>query len=574
MSNEDVKPSGGEVVAQALYDLGVTHIFGMDSPEPLYAAIDSERIRLITVHDERAGAAMADAYARVSGRPGVCSAIRGPGVTNLLSGLAEAYNTSTPVVVLVGDIATAAIERNVTQAIDHLALTKQVTKWSIRLDRPERVGELTERAFRHAVSGRPGPVLISLADSALADRGARPVEVNEPAVLPGPRTAGDPRRMAEAAIRLAAARRPVLVAGGGVHISAAYEQLRALAEELRSPVATTPLGKGAFDESHELSAGVVGSYTAGVAARGSIANDLVRRADLVVFIGTKTDSIATNDWTVPSPSVASLHLDVDPAEIGRNYSSYGVVGDAALLLAQLLDAVRACKPAAGVQAAREASIGELREAVEDWRRRIEAARTSDAAPLVAERVLAELDAVLTDRDIVATDASYSSAWGMDLLQFTTPGRRFIGPRGFAGLGWAVPAAIGAKLSSPDSTVYALTGDGGLGYVVMELETAARYQVPVVVVVLNNGILGFQQHFETTKFGRSFETTFTRVNWARLAETLNCQGIRVERSEELGPALKQAAASGVPTLIDVAVSPDSKPPLALFEAAGSQRELTH
>ena len=362
---------------------------------------------------------------------------------------------------------------------------------------------------------------------------------------------------------LVGASRPAIVAGGGVLISRAWDELRSVAEALGAPVATTPLGKGAFDETHALSAGVIGAYTGGALGRGRVANDVIRAADVVLLVGTKTDSIATASWTVPDPGSRLIHIDVDPVEIGRNYPALGVIGDARLALAALAERLGDARPASVAGRVRD-----LGSAVAEWRAVAASLLASDAVPIRPERVVAELARVVDDDTILCTDASYSSAWAMDLIPLRRPGRRFLAPRGFAGIGWGLPAALGAKLACPDKRVLCLTGDGGFGYVFQELETAARYQIPVVVVVLNNSSFGFQKHAEELHYGRSFETDLLDVDHGALARVLRCDGVRVVAPDEIGPALERALASGRPTVIDVVVDPDAYPPLVAFDRFGT------
>ncbi|WP_128931517.1 thiamine pyrophosphate-binding protein [Bradyrhizobium zhanjiangense] len=549
--------TGAEAVSDALVQIGVTHIFGMDTPEPLYMELDPS-IRAITVHDERAGAVMADAFARASGRVGVCSSIRGPGATNLVSGLAEAYNTSTPVLALINDVAAPNLDRNPIQGIDHVRLLEQVTKWGRRVETPERTADYVAHAARVATTGRPGPVLLAFPDSALLGGPAHTADIAEAAVYPRVRMAADPSLIDAAAEEIAAAARVIVIAGGGVHLSQAYDALQAFAEHLQIPVATTPLGKGAFAESHALAAGVVGAYTIGKGARGELANQAVREADLVILIGTKTDSIATNEWTIPARNQRVIHIDIDPIELGRNYKGLEIAGDAKLVLEQL---VRAAAPRTAPSDWTKA----LQKKVVDWYADFERLDLSKSE-IDPRQIYRTLNALLGEDDIVTTDASYSSAWGMDLLRYKKAGRKFLVPRGFAGLGWGVPAAIGAKFAKPDSAVYCVTGDGGFGYVAMELETAARYNVPICVIVLNNSILGFQKHYETHRFGKTVETSFTSVNYADFARTLNCDGIRVTTPVELDEAMNKARSLRKPLLIDVVVPPDAKPPIGTFASA--------
>jgi len=554
MAGNEVK-TGAQAVNQALADLGVTHIFGMDTPEPIYMELDP-RIKAITVHDERAGAVMADAFARASGKVGVCSAIRGPGATNLVSGLAEAYNTSTPVLALVNDVATQNLDRNPIQGIDHVRLLDQVTKWGRRVDTPERTGEYVAHALRVATTGRPGPVLLAFPDSALATGPANPVTVDGPARYPRVRSGADPKLIEQAVQMIAQAAKPIVVVGGGLHLSQAYSELQAFAEHTQIPVATTPLGKGAIAETHPLSAGVTGAYTIGKLARGWLANQAVKDADLVILIGTKTDSIATDSWTVPSRSQKIIHIDIDPVELGRTYRSLEISSDAALALKQLTEATPArAEPSEWTHA--------LQQRIAAWYETFEA-QALGQTPLDPRYIFRSLNRGMTGDDIVTTDASYCSAWGMDLLRYRTAGRKFLVPRGFAGLGWGVPAAIGAKVAKPDATVYCVTGDGGFRYVAMELETASRYGIPICVIVLNNGILGFQKHYEEHAFGKTVETSFTPVNYADFAKTLNCDGVRVTTAAEFDAALANARSIKRPLLIDAITDPDAKPPIGTFE----------
>jgi acetolactate synthase-1/2/3 large subunit len=552
--------TGARALYETLRACGVTHVFGLDSPEALYAEMDRAEMRPITVRDERAGAIMADAYARVSGRPGVCTAIRGPGATNLITGLAEAWASSIPVVAVVNDVNTAAVGRNPIQEVDHLALVRPITKWAVRLDRPERVSELTARAFVLATSGRPGPTLVSCPDDVLAADGAtaaglRPGTRRYPHLRTGP----DPAAIREAALVLGDAARPAIVAGGGVLSAGAWDELRLVAELLDAPVATTPLGKGAIDEDHPLAAGVMSAYTGGELGRGRVANDAVREADVVLLVGTKTGNVATSNWTIPDPSSRTVHIDVDAAEIGRNYRSLGVVGDAKLALAALAEALRAAGPRS-VSGRR----ADLARALDDWRARIRPLAESSARPIRPERVLAEMARFVDDDTIVCADASYSSLWAVDRLTLRRPGRRLVSARGFGGIGWALPAGIGAKLAAPDKRVLCLTGDGAFGYVFQELETAARYGLGVVVVVLNNSTFAYQKHAEQLHYGRSFETDLLDVDYAALARVLRCEGISVSDPAELTPALGAAIASGRPTVVNVVVDPDAFPPITAFD----------
>jgi acetolactate synthase-1/2/3 large subunit len=366
---------------------------------------------------------------------------------------------------------------------------------------------------------------------------------------------------------LAEAGRVAIVAGGGVLISGAWDELREVADLLGAPVATTPLGKGAVDETHPLSAGIVGAYTGGDLGRGRVANEAVRAADTVLLVGTKTGNVATAGWTVPDPRSRIVHIDIDPQEIGRNYRALGVVGDARLALRALADGLRA----AGVRPA-TAPRHTLEQGLAEWRARVAPLLASRAKPIRPERVVAEMARFVDDETIVCADASYSSLWAIDLLALRRPGRRLVSARGFGGIGWGLPAAIGVKLAAPERRVLCLTGDGAFGYVFQELETAARYGIAVVVVVLNNSCFGFQKHAEELAYGRTFETKLLDVDYGALARTLHCDGVSVAEPDELAPALARAVASGRPTVINVVVDPDAFPPIIGFERLRASRPI--
>jgi acetolactate synthase-1/2/3 large subunit len=292
---------------------------------------------------------------------------------------------------------------------------------------------------------------------------------------------------------------------------------------------------------------------------------------VVLLVGTKTGNVATSNWTLPDPSCRTVHVDVDVAEIGRNYRSLGVLGDAKLGLAAL---------AAGLEAAGARSVtgrrADLARDLSDWRARIQPLAESSARPIRPERGLAEVARFTNDETIVCADASYSSLWAADRLTLRRPGRRLISARGFGGIGWALPAGIGAKLAAPDKRVLCLTGDGAFGFVFQELETAARYGLGVVVVVLNNSTFAYQKHAEQLHYGRSFETELLDVDYAALARVLRCDGISVSDPDQLAPALGAAIASGRPTVINVVIDPEAFPPITAFDQlrAGAPVPVAH
>ena len=336
-------PNAAAALKATLEALGVEYLFGMESPPALHAelaAAGGGGIRAITIRDERSGAFMADGYAKVSGKPGVCG-VSGVGATNMVQGIIESYLSSTPVVLLVEEGSGTTRHRNDLQDIDRGPIFASITKWVCQLEVPARIPELIAHGFRVATTGRPGPVYIGCPWDVVS---SEPVDVPllelAPSVYPAARVGPDPQLVENAVRLLRSAERPVVIAGGGVLTARAEEEVLALVRSLGAPLAVTPSGKGAIDEDDALFAGVVGSYTSGTGGGGAVAHEVVRKADLVVLIGTKTSSGATANWTLPDPGQEIIHIDIDPAEIGRNYPrSIPLVGDAKLAVAALVAAL-------------------------------------------------------------------------------------------------------------------------------------------------------------------------------------------------------------------------------------------
>ncbi|MFE0752474.1 acetolactate synthase catalytic subunit [Inquilinus sp. NPDC058860] len=558
--------SGAHLIAAALQRHGVREIFGQSIPSALFLAAPDYGIRQIGYRTENAGAAMADAYARISGKVAVVTAQNGPAATLLVPGLAEALKASIPVVAIVQDVSRRFTDRNAFQELDHFALFGGVAKWVRRVADPARIDDYVDMAFTAAASGRPGPAVLLVPLDVLDERPeldpAPPQRMDSLGTYPLDRTVADPARVAEAAKLIAEAKAPVVIAGGGVHASGAAAELAAL-QALGIPVATTVMGKGAVDETDPLSVGVVGYFMA-PGGRSSHLRDLITEADVVVLVGNRTNQNGTDSWSLYPRHAHYIHIDVDSAEIGRNYEALRLAGDAKLTLAALTAALEAAKPAAlaARRPALEAKIaaGRARHA-EDMRRLVDL----DAAPIRPERLMADIDGVLTPDTIVVADASYSSIWIANFLTARRPGQRFLTPRGLAGLGWGLPFALGAKAARPDAPVIAVSGDGGFGHVWAELETARRMRLPVVLVILNNQILGYQKHAELSLFGDFTDACdFETVDHAAIARACGCSGVRVERPAEFLPALREALARRDVTVIDVVTDQRAYPPITAFE----------
>lgn len=564
--SDRVNMTGAHALAAALHRHGVRDVFGQSIPSALFLAAPHHGIRQIGYRTENAGAAMADAYARISGRVAVVAAQNGPAATLLVPGLAEALKASVPVVAIVQDVHRHFTDRNAFQELDHLALFAGVAKWVRRVAVAERIDDYVDMAFAAAASGRPGPAVLLVPLDLLDERpdfeASAPRRAASLGTYPLDRTVADPARIAEAADLIAGARRPLVIAGGGVHSSGAYSELGAL-QSLGLPVATTVMGKGAVAETDPLSVGVVGYFMA-PRARSSHLRTLVTEADVVLLVGNRTNQNGTDSWSLYPAGARFIHLDVDGGEVGRNYESLRLVGDAKLTLASLAEVLRQ-RDLSGLKGRRAAladTIARAREAqAGDMARLVD----MDAAPIRPERIMAEIDAVTTPETVVVADASYASIWIANFLTARRAGQRFLTPRGIAGLGWGLPFALGAKVARPAAPVICVTGDGGFGHVWSELETARRMRLPVIVVVLNNQILGYQKHAELSLFGDFTDVCdFEAVDHAAIARACGCAGTRVERPGDLAPALRDALANNAVTVIDVITDQRAYPPITSFE----------
>jgi acetolactate synthase-1/2/3 large subunit len=550
--------------AQALRRHGVEFLFGQSNPPGITLAAGDIGIRQIGYRQENAGAYMADGYARVTGRVPVVTAQNGPAATLLVPGLAECLSASVPIVALVQDVGPGARDRNAFQELDQLELFKGVAKWIRRVTSASRIEDYVDMAFAAAASGRPGPAVLLVSMELLAEREAQAVVAPRQASLghyPLDRVQPDPDIVAAAAKLLAEARAPLVYAGGGVIGSGAQAELRALQELAHLPVATSTMGKGGVDETHPLSVGVIGYF---MATRGmaKFAKPLVTDADVVLLVGNRTNQNGTDSWTLLPRGATFIHIDIDEIEIGRNYESLRLKGDAKLTL-QALNAALATQDLTRRRAGRAQLEGTLAASREQHRAEIAAVTQSDASPIRPERFMAELEKQLAPDHIVVADASFSSIWVANYLA-ATHSRRFITPRGQAGLGWGFPMAMGARIGQPDRPVFCIVGDGGFGHVWSELETARRHGVKVVVAVMNNAILGYQKHAEDAGLGRHTDVCdFAAVDHALIAQACGVKGIRLELAQDIAGVIAEALATDGPVLIDVIADPAAMPPVAVF-----------
>jgi acetolactate synthase-1/2/3 large subunit len=383
--------------------------------------------------------------------------------------------------------------------------------------------------------------------------------------FPLDRTVADPVRVEEAVELLASASNPLLLAGGGVHLSAASEAVAALQRDTHIPVMTTVMGKGVVDERHPLSVGVTG-YAMGKLSPTRYMQPIIQQADVILMVGTRTNQNGTDSWALYPEHARYIHIDVDGAEIGRNYEALRLNGDAKLTLEAIYEKLKGRRqPAPEIER-------RIVEAKQKHAEDIAALEQSNVSPIRPERMAADIRQVLTPEMIVVADASYATLWVACYLPSLKIGMRFITPRGLAGLGWGLPLAIGAKVANPDSPVLCMVGDGGFAHVWSELETAARRKTPVVLTVLNNSCLGYQKDAEDVKFGsHTTACYFTAVDHAAIARASGCRGIRIEKASEYLPALREALACDETTVLDVITDPAAYPPVTFFDGLDDIRK---
>lgn len=551
--------TGARALAEMLDGYGVTHVFMVPAVlRRTLAELERFGVRRIHTHGEKSAAYMADGYARMAGRPGVCMA-QAVGALNLAAGLRDAHLANSPVIAFTGGRTPDAAGKGVYQEVDDLPAFVNVTKFSAVVDDVERVSDLVRRTFRTAVSGRPGPVHLQFLGNEgqidLDEGDLDPSVDTRFATVPPERPIPDPHDVAAALDLLDRAERPVLVAGGGVRASGASGELVAVAERLSIPVATSLNGKDTIPGKHPLCVGVVGTYSR------SAANRVVNQADLVCFVGSSTGSMTTHFWRVPPPTTPVIQIDIDPEMLGRNYPlRVAIPADAHATLTALLEQAGPRSPG------RDVWLDSARREVAVWREQHLGHLESDGMPIRPERICADLTALVPDNACVVVDTGHAGMWMGGMFDTRTPDQRYLRSAGH--LGWAFPAALGAKCADPDRPVVCFTGDAGFWYHMAEVETAVRWGINTVTVVNNNSsgnqsARGFDRAYggKQTPEGRRL-WTFADVDFARLAEGMGAMGIRVEKPSEIGPALECGLAAGRPAVIDVVTDVDAIAPLAV------------
>lgn len=562
--------NGAELLVSALKAHGVEHIFGLpgDTGMALYDALYHEpSITHVMTRDERSASFMADVYARVAGRIGVCEGPSGGGATYIVPGVAEAHGSAIPMLCLTSDTPVSQQHWNVLTELDQVSLFRPITGWSERVLTPDAMGDAVRRSMRSALAGRPGATHLSLPSDVLehaveeeCDRGAHDAVSDR---FPTARSRAGAGEIERAAELIAQAERPVIVAGGGVLLSRAWESLTRLAESLSIPVGTSINGKGAIAESSPVSIGVVG----GNGAR-SYANAWVREADLVLFIGTRTDSTTTDGWTLPSrtsPPI-TIHIDVAEREIGNSYPNAAFLqGDARATLDELGSALHG--DATKIRKRHEQRIRMLDAQRVQYLDQMAMEAGSDVWPMKPQRVVAEMRRVLDDDVVIVADPGTPTPYLGAQYPLRKAGRTTVIPRAHGGLGYALPGVVGAAYAAGNRRVIGMMGDGSFGMSVGELETISRLGLPVVLIQCANETFGWIKELQHLYHGqRYYSVDFKGVAYADIARGFGLDAVDVESPDAFEPALRRALESGRPTFINVQTEAQmtETPPVSSWE----------
>ncbi len=536
-----MKLNGARILCESLIKEGVEVIFGFPggSVLPLYDVLPRyPQLRHILVRHEQGAAHAADAYARVTGKVGVCLATSGPGACNLVTGIANAQLDSSPVVAITGQVARPFIGKDAFQEIDITGITVPITKHNYLVLRADEIATVVKEAFHIAGTGRPGPVLLDIPRDVFIEEAT--FEYPEKVELHGykPTLRGHAVQIKKAAKLIAESKRPVILAGRGVIISGAYEELRGLAEKAQIPVITTLLGISSFPEDHELSLGMMGMHGT------AYANLAVDGSDLIISIGMRFDDRATGRVSGFAPHAQVIHIDVDPAEIGKNVRvTVPIVGDVKNILRTLNKQLEAQKHLAW--------IGQ----VEEWRRAHPLYIDHDADKIQPQYVVSKICEVTQGNAIITTGVGQNQMWAAQHFCYRKP-NSFVSSGGLGTMGFELPAAIGAKVGRPDETVWAIAGDGGFQMTIQELGTAVQDNVAVKIAILNNGYLGMVRQWQDLFYERRYVATpLSSPDFVKVAEAYGMPGIRVTDKSKVVSAIKKAMKHKGPFLIDFVVEPE-------------------
>ena len=536
-----MKMTGAQILCEGLVKEGVEVIFGLPGGAviPLYDTLPQyPRLRHILVRHEQGAAHAADGYARATGKVGICFATSGPGATNLVTGIANAFLDSVPVVAVTGQVASHFIGKDAFQETDITGITLPVTKHNYLVLDVNSVAGVVKQAFHLASTGRPGPVLIDIPRDVFLEQ----TEFNYPdkVDLPGykPTLQGHPTQIKKVVKAISEAKRPLIIAGRGVTVSGAYAELKWLAETAQIPVVTTLLGIGCFPESHVLSYGMAGMH-------GTVyANLAIDHADLVVAVGMRFDDRVTGKISAFAPRAHIVHIDIDPAEIGKNVRvDVPIVGDVRMVLQEINKLITA-----------DRHIDWL-EKLEAWRREHPTLEIRDTDGLLPQYVIHKIYEVTRGEAIIVTGVGQHQMWAAQHYYYDKP-NTLISSGGLGTMGFGLPAAMGAKIGCPDKPVWCIDGDGSFQMTIQELATIVQEQAAVKIAIINNGYLGMVRQWQELFYKQRYVATpISSPDFVKIAEGYGLPGLRVQHKEEVVPAIEQAIAHPGPFLIDFKVEPE-------------------
>ena len=541
---------GGEAIIESLKNMGVKTIFGYPAGQtiPFYDMLYDADIEHILVRHEQCAAHAADGYARASGRVGVCLATSGPGATNLVTGIGTAYMDSSPIVAITGQVPTHLIGNDAFQEADIIGITMPIVKHSFQPKNPDLLPSIVKSSFEIAATGRPGPVLIDV-----------PKEVQEGELTafddtiidtPGynPTIKGNLRQVKKACNLIREAKKPLILAGAGVIISNACAELKEFAETINAPVMTSLLGKGAIDETSDLALGMLGMHGR------KVSNDTVNESDLLIAIGIRFSDRTTGRLDSFVPDTKVIHIDIDPAEIGKNVEvDLPIVGDAKNILSSLNKSLKGYSTSDDVNKWTDM----IKQRKTDLLPRV----TYDDVPLKPQTVIKEISEVLTADSILTTDVGQNQMWAAHFYDTQKP-RKFLSSGGLGTMGFGFPSAIGAKVACPEDPVVSLSGDGGFLMVCQELATVYDYDLPVIAIVLENRTLGMVYQWQSLLYNnRHSQTVFKdSPDFVKLAESFNINAERITKPGETKEALSKAIKDNEAILLDIVIDSEETLPM--------------
>jgi len=559
MNEENVfRMTGGEAMAEMLRLYEAPYVFGIAGFQllPFYDAVcraGNRQPRHILVNDERTGAFAADGYARLAGKIGFCDGTLGPGATNLTTALVEAATAGIPLVAFIGDSNRDHSGKNMTQETKQAEILAPIAKELIRVERGHRIPELMRRAFAVATSGRPGPVVLNIPEDVAHNKWDYPQDefYVDPSTrsIPARRTRPDRAELRKAAALIRKAERPVLLVGGGIHLSRAYDELRSFVETLNIPAAHTMSGKGGLPCAHPLCLNLFGRYD-------RVANEFIRGADLLIALGFKFGEIATIRYTLIPKQAKLIHIDISAEEIGKHQRvDVGLWADCQAALADLTEELRDDAPAQKKR--RENYIAGIQEKKREWRAKNQQRLTSEEKPIHLARVCHELTLAMPPNGILLADGGFAAHWTGLLYDTPAAGRTFVANRGNASIGYGLPGGIGAQLAAGGNPVVAITGDGGFNMTLGDLETAVREKVPLTLVIVNNAAMGYVKGLQHALFeGRYQSADLKETNYSNIAREMGAHAVRVEEPGALAGALGEGIRErSRPSVIDVVVTRD-------------------